>query len=229
MVAKRKAPARKTASRRPTRVRRPTAKRPATRKPPPHAASRKKAPVKALRLAGVGTEAVLKATGRAWEDWIKVLDRAGAKAMAHKEIALMLSRKFSVPDWWSQMVTVGYEQARGMRKVNQKADGFSATASRTVAIPIDKLFAAWSEPRSRSRWLPDAPLEVRRSTDGKSMRMTWTAGGSSVVVGFYSKGAGRSVVQLEHGKLADAKAATTQKAYWGSALDRLKALLEGAR
>jgi hypothetical protein len=229
MVAKRKSAVRKPASRRPTRVRRAVAKRPATRRAPARASARAAAPAKAksLRLAGVGAEAVLKATGRAWEEWIKVLDRAGAKAMAHKEIALMLSRKFSVPDWWSQMVTVGYEQARGLRKVHQKADGFSATASRTVGIPLDKLFAAWSEPRQRSRWLPDAPLEIRRSTDGKSLRMTWTAGGSNVLVGFSSKGPARSVVQLEHGKLADAKAVETQKAYWGSALDRLKALLEG--
>jgi len=224
MAAKRKA-----AATRPKRVRRPASRGPATHKAP---AARRAKPAaagkaSALRLAGVGTEAVRKATGRAWEDWLKALDRAGAKAMAHKDIALMLSRRFNVPDWWSQMVTVGYEQARGLRKAHQKADGFSATASRTVAAPLDKLYAAWSEPRQRSRWLTDAPLELRRSTDGKSMRMTWTPGNSSVVVGFFRKGADKSVVALEHGKLSDAKSVGAQKDYWGKALDRLKALLEG--
>jgi uncharacterized protein YndB with AHSA1/START domain len=219
---------RKSAAARPKKVRRPPQRGPATRKAP--AARRAKpasAKAGALRLAGVGNEAVRKATGRPWDEWLKALDRAGAKAMAHKDIALMLSRRFNVPDWWSQMVTVGYEQARGLRKAYQKADGFSATASRTVAVPLDKLYAAWSEPRQRSRWLMDAPLEICRSTDGKSMRMTWTAGDSSVVVGFSRKGAEKSVVALEHGKLADAKAVGTQKDYWGKALDRLKALLEG--
>ncbi len=230
MTARRKAPARTAASRRPTRVRIPVSKGPATRKAP---AKRKAAAVapraKALRLAGVGSDAVLKATGRAWEEWLKVLDAAGAKAMTHKDIAMMLSRKFSVSGWWTQMVSLGYEQARGLRKVYQKADGFSATASRTVGIPVDKLFAAWSEPRQRSRWLPDAPLELRRSTDGKSMRLTWSPGNSSVVVAFSAKGTGKSAVALEHGKLPSAKAVTAQKAYWGNALDRLKALLEGTR
>jgi uncharacterized protein YndB with AHSA1/START domain len=223
MAAKRKA-----AAARPKRIRRPPSRGPATRKAP--AARRAKpaaARTGALRLAGVGTEAVRKATGRAWDEWLKALDGAGARAMAHKDIALMLSRRFNVPDWWSQMVTVGYEQARGLRKVYQKAGGFSATASRTVAAPLDKLYAAWSEPRQRSRWLMDAPLEIRRSTDGKSMRMTWTAGNSSVVVGFSRKGAEKSVVALEHAQLPDAKAVGAQKDYWGKALDRLKALLEG--
>lgn len=226
MAAKRKAAARA----RPTKVRRPATKRPATRKAPARALSRK-APAKAaaLRIAGVGNEAVLKATGRAWEEWLKVLDRAGAKSMEHKEIALMLSRKFSVPDWWSQMVSVGYEQARGLRKPGQKADGFSATATRTVGIPVKGLFSAWSEPRSRMRWLPDAPLEVRRSTDCKSMRMTWTTGGTNVDVHFAAKGPERSTVAVEHARLPNPAAAKRQKAYWGSALDRLKAILEGSR
>ena len=225
MAAKRK-PAART---RPTKVRRPAAKRPATRKAPARASRKPAARSKALRIAGVGSEAVLKATGRAWEEWLKVLDRAGAKAMPHKDIALMLSRKFKVPDWWSQMVTVGYEQARGLRKVQEKADGFSANASKTVGIELARLYAAWNDPKQRLRWLPNAPLEMRRSSDGKSMRMTWTAGDSRVNVGFFAKGPDKSLVQIEHGRLANAAAVTRQKAYWGSALERLKALLEGPR
>ena len=226
MAAKRK-PAART---RPTKVRRPVAKRHATRKAPVRAAARK-VPAKAqgLRIAGVGSAAVLKATGRAWEDWLKVLDRAGAKKMEHKEIALMLSRKFSVPNWWSQMVSVGYEQARGLRKVHEKANGFSASASRTIGISVEKLFSAWSDPRARARWLPDAPLELRRSTDGKSIRMTWTTGGTDVDVYFAAKGPGKSVVAVEHGKLPNSSAVARQKAYWAKALDRLKAVVEGSR
>lgn len=181
---------------------------------------------KGMRLAGVGSEAVLKATGRAWDEWIKLLDRAGAKALPHKDIALMLSRKFLVPDWWSQMVTVGYEQARGLRVVNQKADGFAANASRTVATPLGKLYNAWNDPQIRARWLLDAPVEVRKCTDGKSIRMTWTVGGSSVDVNFYPRGVDKSLVQVQHGKLSGAAAATRQKAFWSEALERLKTLLE---
>ena len=222
MAAKRKA-----ASTRPKTVRRPASRGPATRKPLARTSARPAAAPKALKLAGVGAEAVLKATGRAWEEWLRVLDKAGARKMGHKDIAMMLSRKFLVPSWWSQMVSLGYEQARGLRKPDDKAEGLSATATRTVGIPLDKLYAAWSEPRQRSRWLPDAPLETRRSTDGKSMRMTWTRNNSSVVVSFTAKGAGKSAVSIEHGKLASARAVATQKAYWSGALDRLKALLEG--
>ena len=184
---------------------------------------------KALRFAGVGSEAVLRSTGRAWDEWLEVLDRAGAKAMAHKEIALLLSRKFRVPDWWSQMVTVGYEQARGLRAVHQRADGFAASASRTITTDLERLYAAWNEPRQRARWLPEAPIEVRRASDGKSMRITWTANDSRVDVGFFAAGRGKSRVQVGHAKLASAAAVKRQKAYWSEALLRLKAFLEAPR
>ena len=40
------------------------------------------------------------------------------------------------------MVTVGYEQARGLRKKHQRPEGFQVSASRTVAVPIAVAFAA---------------------------------------------------------------------------------------
>lgn len=232
-VATRKKAARKPAPRKASAAPRVAVRKPAIRK----ALAKNKVPLqrrivrgnlaaKGVRLAGVGSEAVMKATGHAWDEWLKLLDRAGARALPHKDIALMLSRKFLVPNWWSQMVTVGYEQARGLRVVNQKTDGFVANASRTVATPLGKLYNAWNDPQIRARWLLDAPVEVRKCTDGKSIRMTWTAGRSNVDVYFSPKGADRSVVQVQHGKLSRAADVTRQKAFWAEALERLKALLE---
>jgi len=224
-TVKRKAAARKAPRRRPVKkmgARKPTG----IRKAP---ARKAKAParkrVAARRLAGVGNEAVLKATGRTWDEWLKVLDRAGAKAMPHKDIALMLSRKFSVPNWWSQMVTVGYEQAKGLRKPHQQPSGYAANASRTMRAALDRLFHAWHDPETRARWLPE-PIEVKRATAGKSMRIKWTRNGSNVDVGFTAKGPGKSVVAISHGKLASAAEVARQKAFWKDALSRLEAMFE---
>ncbi len=189
-------------------------------------------PARALpvaRLAGVGSDAVLKATGKAWDQWLRLLDRAGAQKMPHKAIAEMVYEKWNVPPWWGQMVTVGYEQARGLRAINQKADGYAANASRTVNAALDKLYGAWSDPKLREIWLPSAPLKVRRSSEGKSMRITWTLGDSSVEVNFYPVGPGKSKVQVQHGKLEDAKEVQAQKKYWSEGLERLKAALETVR
>lgn len=176
-------------------------------------------------LAGISTAAVTKATGHGWNYWLRALDKAGAARLPHKEIVNVLYDKLGLrKSWWVQMVTVGYEQARGLRRVNQKADGFVATVSRTVAVPISALFAAWDDGR-RGDWLPDA-IEVRRATKNKSMRITWPDG-SGVDVNFYDKGGSKAVVAIEQGKLPDEGAVAAVKQLWGSTLDRLKSTLEG--
>jgi hypothetical protein len=141
----------------------------------------------------------------------------------------MVHERFGTPGWWTQMVTVGYEQARGLREVNQKLDGYSASASRTFQANLSRLYDAWHDARLREVWLPGAPLQVRKSTDGKSLRITWTLGNSNVDVSFFSRGPGKSAVQVEHSKLSGAEAVAAQKAYWSSGLERLNAWLAGAR
>jgi len=211
-----------------------TVKRKASRSVKPRRVSARRKPVgrrpvkkaAARKLAGVTPAAVLKATGRTWEQWLKVLDRAGAKSMPHKDIAALLARKFELPNWWSQMVSVGYEQARGLRKVNQQASGYAANASRTMSHALDKLFHAWHDPTLRAQWLKDAPVEVKRATRGKYVRMKWTQNGSNVDVGVTAKGPGKTSVQVSHGKLAGPAEVARQKAFWKDALARLEAMFE---
>ena len=57
---------------------------------------------------------------RSGKSGFQILDRAGAKKMTHQEIANYLHTKHSVPPWWTQMVTVTYEQQRGLRDKHQR-------------------------------------------------------------------------------------------------------------
>jgi Domain of unknown function (DUF4287) len=84
---------------------------------------------------GVGDEAVREATGRDRAEWFALLDRAGAAAWKHKHIASWLVAEHGVDGWWSQGITVGYEQARGIRQPGQRQYGtFEASVSRTVDL-----------------------------------------------------------------------------------------------
>jgi uncharacterized protein YndB with AHSA1/START domain len=177
------------------------------------------------RTAGIGDEAVARATGKTWAQWLKVLDAAGARKMAHRDIATLLNKKHKVSGWWSQMVTVGYEQARGLRAVHQKASGFSASASKTVDAPFARLYKAWADQKARAAWLGRHSLTIRKATPNKSLRITW-GDGTNVDVNFYAKGAAKSQVAVEHDKLPNAAAVSKSKALWGKALASLKARLE---
>jgi len=51
------------------------------------------------------------------------------------------------------MLTVGYEQARGMRAVNQKVDGYSFNVSRTLPVSAAAIFDAWTQPKLVKQWM----------------------------------------------------------------------------
>lgn len=177
-------------------------------------------------LAGMSDEALAAKTGCTWEKWVYVLDKAGAKDWPHREIAEYVHTKYKIPGWWAQTVTVGYERIHGLREIGQRRSGsYEATRSRTFAVPIEKLYSAFSVARTRARWLPGVKLTVRKATPNRSMRMTWDDE-TSVELWFTAKGDAKSQVQVQHTKLASKADAETRKAYWSARLDALRDLLE---
>ena len=123
-------------------------------------------------------------------------------------------------------MTVGYEQARGLRQPHQKGDTFEISKSRTYAVPVEQLYKAWADEELRRRWLPENPIHIRKATAGKSMRITWSDQATGLNVYFYSKGLAKSQVMVQHVKLANSEQAEAQKVFWAAALERLAHLLE---
>lgn len=171
-------------------------------------------------------DAVQAKTGKNWSQWFAILDKAGAKKMSHQEIVKLLNSKHDVGPWWQQMVTVTYEQARGLRQKHEKPSGYEISVSRTVNAPLASVYKKVANEKTRSLWLSEGGVTIKKSTLNKSMRMTWKDGKTSLQISFLGKGDGKSQVVVQHSKLPDAKAAAKMKSYWGKALDRLREVVE---
>ena len=168
-------------------------------------------------------------TGRGWEEWFDLLDEQGAGDQSHREIARWVADQLAVDplEWGAQAITLSYERARGGRAVGERSDGFAVTASKTVDVPVDRLFAAFTGESERRRWLEDGQLQARSGTAPRSARFKWGDGSSRVSVTFDVKSEARSVVTVEHARLANAQEADRMKAYWRERLVGLKSHLEG--
>lgn len=106
---------------------------------------------------------------------------------------------------WSgkrRAVTLSYERARGLRAVGQQTDGFAITVSRTVHVPTERLFDAFSDETVRQNWLPDGELRQRTATRPRSSRSPTP-------------------------RLADADQAEQQKLFWRERLTTLKSIARG--
>ena len=177
------------------------------------------------QLAGMSDEAVKAKTGCAWQRWVNALDAANASDMTHREIANHVHEKYKVSGWWAQTVTVGYERIKGLREIGQRRGGsFEANKSKTIAVPLAKLYGAFSQKRVRTRWLAGVDLTIRTSQREKSMRITWHDD-TPVEAYFTGKGTGKAQVSIQHRKLPSKAAATEMKEYWGERLNELSQLL----
>jgi len=175
--------------------------------------------------AGMSDQVVRSKTGRTWEEWVRVLDARGARSMIHRDIAEYLNVERGVPGWWAQMVTVGYERIRGLRDVGQRRSGeYEASKSKTLRVPLRRLFLAFTASGTREKWLPGVKWTVRATVADKSIRVTWEDG-TFVEFYFVAKDPEKTQVAIQHRKLRTKAQAVKAKAYWGERLEELARVL----
>jgi uncharacterized protein YndB with AHSA1/START domain len=171
---------------------------------------------------------VVAQTGKTMEEWFAVLDERGAQKLAHAEIfdrVASIDGLKPLGQWNQNLLTTTYEWNRGLKERGQKEDGFEISVSKTIKVPISELFRSWVDNKIRKDWL-DEEITIRKSTENKSARITWSDSVTSLSVDFYPKGEGKSQVVVQHLKIPDSDMAKAMKEYWGEKLDKLKASLE---
>lgn len=172
----------------------------------------------------VGSQKLARATGRGREEWHELLDAAGATGWTHREIAAWLVTEHGVDGWWAQGITVGYEQARGIRVPGQRPDGtFEATASKTIGRSADEVFTQLVDDAARESWL-GAGWRVVSATAPKRARVA-DDDGARVLVEVTTVSADKVRVAAQHVKLAGPGEVAQKKAFWKDALNRLATAL----
>jgi hypothetical protein len=165
----------------------------------------------------LGDRAMVQATGKTWNEWYEALDTAGAASWSHPQIASWVADRHGVTSWWAQGVTVGYEQARGMRRPGQMADGtFSVGASKTM--PFEQLPLLDRAVSVLTSELGTEPVAVGR--EAKYVTARWVLEhGQSLLAQVNPTAGGRSSVVLTHSRMPSADTLPFAKA-------RLRRLLD---
>jgi hypothetical protein len=173
-------------------------------------------------------ETIRERTGRGWEEWFDLLDDWGAADKTHREIARWLAGQQGIHPlaWNAQAIAGSYERSRRGRRVGQHEDGFTVTATKTVAVPVERLYDAFVDASLRAAWLPDGELRERTATKPRSARFDWGGDGTRVHVSFAAKGEAKSTAALSHERLRDGAEAERMKAFWRERVAGLKAVLE---
>ena len=140
----------------------------------------------------VSSDAVKKATGKTWDEWLVILDKEGARQMFHKEIARFLRDKGYIKSgWWSQMVANGYEISIGRRTIGQTISaGFEIGVRKTFQVSPEKVWECLTQTKGMKIWLGTVSQlqlirgqtyqtadgtrgEIRSVLPGQRLRLTW--------------------------------------------------------
>ncbi|WP_404288930.1 hypothetical protein [Glutamicibacter arilaitensis] len=174
-----------------------------------------------MAIKGSNIDAITKATGTGWEQWVGQLDAGGARELAHKPLASlayeMMPAELSNPGWWAQSVAIAYEQHIGRRVPGQSSDGtFKGSVSATIAADLDGALARWMDAIGAQTDFNGTQLVGEAAVSGSERWRYWKAefsDGSRVSVNISPKG-DKASVSAEHSRLVNPQVLDGWKSFW---------------
>jgi hypothetical protein len=196
---------------------------------PPSAAQRARRQLLERRRAWVG-----EATGRQMDEWIRLLDQAGARDLTHNQIWRWLAEAGEVADGsLREAITITYEQEIGRREMGQSCEGdYPASVSRPLKATVDEVLQRWLELIGGTRSFNGAKLVAEPSVSATEKFRYWRAkltDGTRVTVTIWRMPDGRASLGIQQRAFPDRASADASKAYWKQFLAPLTAGLDGAR
>ncbi len=166
-------------------------------------------------------ESIEKATGRSWKEWNKFFSDHSAKELDHKSIASLVHKelegKIDSAGWWSQAITVAYEQYIGRREPGQKSDGtYEVSVSKTVEGTRDEVYASYAEKLSQTEQFNNLTTDNER-TSTTPVRSYWKcdfSDGSKIIWSFEQKNPGKVLLVAMHTGLASSESAVKWRDFW---------------
>ncbi len=170
---------------------------------------------------------VERATNRSWDEWLRFMEAIDAENLDHKQIALKVYEELDGTieqlGWWTQAVTVAYEQYIGRRIPGQRPDGtFQTSLSRSTTLGMEELMEKWQKFADEDETVQDIAVGDPR-VSGTDRRITWrtkAADGSSVIVTSEPKKNGTASIVATQIGLPTVESSGEARERWASIVKR---------
>lgn len=191
-------------------------------------------------------EGCRESTGKTISEWIAALEEQTELAGKRRQSLDWLFHATGRADdfWWPTTIWVERERMKGIVKKDGRIEGYNICVTKTIAAPIEVVFAAWLR-HGPAKWWGDSPkvgednsvidasgnrATATRVRENKDLRYKWETGGRGDItdldVAFADKGKGKTGITLTHQRIQDRAEADGLRKAWTEAFDRLKKSLE---
>ncbi|MES2965272.1 MAG: hypothetical protein V4760_15405 [Bdellovibrionota bacterium] len=185
-------------------------------------------------------ESLVKHTSKTWDEWLAILEKAGARNLEHREIAAFLKKKYKLTQWWQHVVAGGFEIHIGKKVDGRNAKGrWSLTATKSLPRNAEFVWKFLVSEEGQAAWLkPLDPIsveakatfetedgyfgELRTMRKGERARFSWSDPDwdrKSYVQMFIIKRPGeKSVLAFMHTELPDSRSRDLLRQRWKDVL-----------
>ncbi|MFZ0545940.1 MAG: SRPBCC domain-containing protein [Candidatus Promineifilaceae bacterium] len=189
-------------------------------------------------------------TGKSWEAWFDLLDKAMAEEMSHEEInAMMLKQAYlnSFGECWAVAITVGYEFIKGWQVQHLgPITGFGLGAQKLLPIDSDPLWQVLTAGEGLKIWLGSGLEglrfergnryetaegtrgEISSINPGQELRLTWKPAdwdNDSTLQLYLMTKDGKTFLRFYHKKLTGPAQRKEMKVHWQIVLGQIEALV----
>ncbi len=199
------------------------------------------------RAARISDAAVKQATGKAWHEWLLLLDLAGAAEQSNKDIVNIIAATGAVSPWWCQTIATHYRRSRQQKVVGQTdGAGFEMGAQHTLPLGQVTLWNLLASPRGLALWLGEtqdftltagAEYALADGTHGviralnppDHIRLTWQpanwATHSTLQIRLIALEDERTSLRIHHERLPDEATRLRMRQHWQTVLRAVSELI----
>lgn len=189
------------------------------------------------------TETIKKHTGKTWDQWIVILDRAGGEKLKYRDLVIAL-KKYKLSPWWQAGIPMHYQMYKGVRVEGRNEKGkWATTSTKTYNISQKKMWdflkseagiAVWLKPMSKFEFIKGQNFEVEGGVYGElrtmkapqRARFKWSDldwdKHSYVQLIVIKRPKDKCIVGFMHESLSTGRARLQMKEHWLRVLEEIK-------
>jgi len=127
---------------------------------------------------------------------------------------IIMPKKHNLDPLWGNQLTLIFNDNFELREKNRPSDCYQTQSQRLISGPVQEVFEAWNNRKTRKKWLREYYFVVEHSITEQFLLLTWPDSSYSTEINFEAVSDDQTLIELTHQKIASHADALRLKTIW---------------
>lgn len=139
---------------------------------------------------------------------------------------IIMPEKHNLDPLWGSQLTLIFNDNFELREESRSTGCYQTQSQRLINGPIQEVFEAWNNRKTRKKWLREHHFVVEQSIAEQFLRLTWPDSSHSTEINFEAVSEDQTLIELTHHKIASHADALRLKTIWTFNLRMLDRIMQ---